>query len=41
MNEKARLAAGLSPGIVRISAGIEDSIDLVTDIETALNAAKL
>ena len=40
MDEKARLAAGLSPGIIRISAGIEDSIDLVTDIETALNAAK-
>ncbi len=41
MDETARIAAGLSPGIVRISAGIEDSSDLVADIEEALNAAKI
>jgi len=41
MDESARIAAGLSPGIVRISAGIEHSSDLVADIETALKAAKI
>ena len=41
MDETARIAAGLSPGIIRISTGIEDSGDLIADLEAALNAAKI
>jgi cystathionine beta-lyase/cystathionine gamma-synthase len=38
MPEKARIEAGLSPAIIRVSAGIENSEDLISDLKTALEA---
>ncbi|ACZ42120.1 Cystathionine gamma-synthase [Thermobaculum terrenum ATCC BAA-798] len=38
MNEDSRRAAGITPGLVRISAGIEDTDDILTDIANALDA---
>jgi methionine-gamma-lyase len=32
-------AAGLSPGMLRVSIGLEDADDLVTDLATAAEAA--
>ena len=40
MDEAARVQAGITPGIIRISAGIEDADDLVADLASALKAAK-
>ncbi len=37
MPETARIKAGLNPNIIRISVGIEDSGDLINDLEQALN----
>jgi cystathionine gamma-synthase len=39
MDEAARLAAGIGPGLVRISVGIEDAQDLWRDLERGLSAA--
>ncbi|MHB9149203.1 MAG: trans-sulfuration enzyme family protein [Thermoleophilia bacterium] len=36
MSEEARLAAGITPGTVRLSVGIEDPDDLVEDLAQAL-----
>ena len=36
LTEEERLAAGITPGLVRISAGLEHIDDIVTDIERAL-----
>ena len=36
--EEDRIAAGISPGFVRFSTGIEDSEDLIADFEQALNS---
>ena len=36
--EDVRIAAGLGPGLVRISVGIEDVEDLWTDISNGLNS---
>jgi cystathionine gamma-synthase len=36
MSEEARLAAGITPGTMRLSVGIEDPDDLVEDLEQAL-----
>lgn len=36
----ARRAAGIAPGLVRVSAGIEDARDLVEDFERALGASR-
>ncbi|MBE8167944.1 MAG: cystathionine gamma-synthase [Shewanella sp.] len=39
MDNAAQLSAGISPNLIRLSVGIEDSQDLVNDIQTALDAA--
>ncbi|MEN0654120.1 MULTISPECIES: trans-sulfuration enzyme family protein [Hyphobacterium] len=39
MTEAARAEAGISDGLVRLSVGLEDSADLVADLEAALTAA--
>jgi cystathionine beta-lyase/cystathionine gamma-synthase len=36
--EEVRIAAGINPGFVRMSVGIEDVEDLWRDIEQALNS---
>jgi methionine-gamma-lyase len=36
-----RAAAGISDGLVRLSAGLEDTADLLADIERALAASQL
>ena len=37
LSEEERLAAGISPGLVRISVGLENVKDILQDIEQALN----
>lgn len=39
LTEEQLLAAGIPPGLVRISVGLEDVEDLVADVERALGAA--
>jgi cystathionine gamma-synthase len=39
MEESARLRAGISPGLLRVSVGIEDAADLVADLEAGLERA--
>jgi cystathionine gamma-synthase len=39
MEESARLRAGIGPGLLRISVGIEDSADLKADLDAALERA--
>jgi methionine-gamma-lyase len=36
MGREARLAAGITDGLVRISVGIEDLADILADLEQAL-----
>ncbi|UMB60242.1 aminotransferase class I/II-fold pyridoxal phosphate-dependent enzyme [Lutibacter sp. A80] len=38
LSEKERLAAGITPGLVRISVGLENVNDILQDIEQALNS---
>lgn len=38
--EAERLAMGITPGLIRISAGLENIIDIVADIEQALEKSK-
>jgi len=40
LDDRALAAAGIAPGLLRISAGLEDVDDLVADFETALAAAR-
>ncbi|MDR0700839.1 MAG: O-acetylhomoserine aminocarboxypropyltransferase/cysteine synthase [Azoarcus sp.] len=40
MNEKQLLAAGITPDMIRVSAGLEDVTDLIADFDQALNAAR-
>jgi cystathionine beta-lyase/cystathionine gamma-synthase len=35
--EERRLAMGVTPGLVRLSVGIEDEADLLADLEQALS----
>ena len=35
-----RLAAGITPGLVRVSVGLEHAQDIIADIEQALEASK-
>ena len=37
---EVRRAAGIADGLVRISAGLEDTVDLLDDVEQALVAAR-
>ncbi|HLW25799.1 MAG TPA: cystathionine gamma-synthase [Steroidobacteraceae bacterium] len=39
MEEGARLRAGIGPGLLRLSVGIEDAEDLVADVEAGLERA--
>jgi len=39
MEESARLRAGIGPGLLRVSVGIEDSADLVADLRAGLERA--
>jgi O-acetylhomoserine (thiol)-lyase len=36
MSEKESLRAGVTPGTVRVSIGVEDSADLIADLNQAL-----
>ena len=38
LSEKDLLAAGVTPGYVRLSIGIEHADDIIADIDQALNA---
>ncbi len=40
MDEAARLRAGIGPGLLRISVGIEDAADLVADLTAGLERAQ-
>jgi len=40
MGKEARLAAGITDGLVRLSVGIESGDDLIADLEQALNKVK-
>jgi cystathionine beta-lyase/cystathionine gamma-synthase len=37
MTAEARMQAGISDGLIRLSAGIEDAADLIRDLEQAIN----
>ena len=39
MNDEELAAAGISPDLVRLSCGIEDTADLIADIDQALSFA--
>jgi O-succinylhomoserine sulfhydrylase len=39
LTDEERAVIGITPGLVRISMGIEDSGDLLADIQAALSAA--
>jgi methionine-gamma-lyase len=39
VDPQARLAAGITPGLLRLSVGLEDPTDLWADLEQALAAA--
>ena len=36
LTEEERLAAGITPGLVRISAGLENIEDIIADVEQAI-----
>jgi O-acetylhomoserine (thiol)-lyase len=40
MDETALRAAGISEGTVRLSIGLEDPVDLIEDLDRALNASQ-
>ncbi|MFC4242063.1 O-acetylhomoserine aminocarboxypropyltransferase/cysteine synthase family protein [Gryllotalpicola reticulitermitis] len=39
LSEEQRLAGGITPGLVRLSIGIESARDIITDLERGLSAA--
>jgi len=39
MDEPARVRAGIGPGLLRVSVGIEDPADLVADLAAGLERA--
>jgi len=39
MDEAALAAAGIGPGTIRLSIGLEDAADLIADLKSALKAA--
>ena len=39
MGAEARLAAGISDGLLRLSIGLEEEADLIADLKTGLAAA--
>lgn len=40
LNEDEQRAAGVTPGLIRLSVGLEDTDDLIADLETGFRAAK-
>jgi len=40
MNEEEQKSCGITPGMVRLSVGIEDPMDIIADIEQAIAATK-
>jgi O-acetylhomoserine (thiol)-lyase len=40
MCDEALLQAGISPGTIRLSIGLEDPADLIADLKQALKAAE-
>jgi O-succinylhomoserine sulfhydrylase len=40
LTEEERLSVGITPGLVRISVGLENIIDIVADVEQALVKSK-
>lgn len=38
LNEEQRKSAGVSPGMIRVSVGIEDVVDIIADLDQALQA---
>ena len=40
MDEAALAATGISAGMVRVSVGLEDPVDLIADLKTGLRAVE-
>jgi O-succinylhomoserine sulfhydrylase len=40
LSEEERLAAGITPGLIRISVGLENILDIIADVEQALEKSK-
>ena len=40
MDDAALAAAGIGPGTIRLSIGLEDADDLIADLKAALKAAE-
>lgn len=40
LSEEAQLAAGIDPGLIRLSVGLEDPDDIIADLDQALNKVK-
>lgn len=40
LTEAERAAVGITPGLIRVSAGLEDVSDIIKDIDQAMNASK-
>ncbi len=40
MSEDERLAVGITPGLVRISVGLEAAGDILADVEQALDRSR-
>jgi len=40
MSDEALAQAGIGPGTIRLSIGLEDAADLIADLKTALKAAE-
>ena len=40
LSEAEQLAAGVSPDLIRVSAGLEDIRDLITDFDQAIAASQ-
>ena len=38
MNEEELLAAGIKPNVVRLSVGLEDTVDLIADLKQAIES---
>ena len=41
MTEEERLAVGITPGLVRMSAGLEAVDDIIGDLEQALDRSEI
>ena len=41
MSKKARLEAGITDGLIRLSVGLEDVADLISDLEQAIKKATI